>query len=69
MTLSQPNKQERLLSSPTRLSLLIARWKPENVLEMTDATARMDSSEHVTRVVEGLSNEMNLVSYIYDAEF
>lgn len=52
-----------------RLLLLTASANDEGVLEMKNNTAPMDLSEEAKQAVEVLSEEMNSVHYIYDADF
>lgn len=56
-------------TSPTRLPLLTASEKEENLLEMTNAAALMNMSEEAKRAMELLGEAMISVCFKYDANF
>lgn len=68
MKLSQLERQQRSLTNPARLPLLIVPVKKEDVLVMKDAAALACVLEGVKRSREVLKEAINLASYIYDTE-
>lgn len=52
-----------------RMPLLNVSEKVENLLEKTDETASVDLSKDANRAVEVLSDAMNSVCYLPDADF
>lgn len=69
MTLPQQNKRQSLLTNPTSVQLLTAPQKEENVLELNDSAALMDSSEQARQATHVLAEAMISACYIYDADF
>lgn len=68
MMLSQPGRQQRLLTNPERVLSLIAPEKEETVLEITDTAAFWDFLEEGEQVMEVLKEVMNSVCNIYDTD-
>lgn len=55
--------------NPARLPLLTAPYIEKDVLKMTSAAASMDVSEEARIAMDVLSEEMNCVCYVRDADF
>lgn len=69
MTPSQPNKRQLLLTSHARLPFHTALERKEVGLEITDAAASLHLSKKAKRTLKLLGEAINLVYYLYDADF
>lgn len=69
MTLSQPNREERVLKISVRVPLLTVPEKKEVMLEMTDATASMCLSGETNKTMQVFTEAMRSVCYICDGDF
>lgn len=69
MTMPQPNKRDRLLTSPAKLPLLTALEKENDVSEKTNLAAPASLLVESKRAKCVLSEVMNSVCYIYGVDF
>lgn len=64
MKVSEPYKQQRLLTKPTGVAQSIALEKKEDLLDKTDAATSIGLSEEANRTMEVLSEAIISVWYI-----